>query len=85
MSDKPVRGSININIAANGNHGSVRFKENSQSGRKVIGICSVLKRHNILKVNRGQSWVTMEWVREGNIFIQGEGVGSNRTGDVDDN
>ncbi len=44
-----------------------------------------MKRHNILKVNRGQSWVMMEWVRERNIFIQGEGVGSNRTGDVDDN
>ncbi len=39
LSDKPVRGSFNINIAANGYHGSVGFKENSQSGRKVIGIC----------------------------------------------
>ncbi len=44
----------------------------------MIGAGKVLERHNILGSDGGQGGVTVEGVRERNIFVQGEGVRGNR-------
>jgi hypothetical protein len=76
---------MDISISPNGDHFCIRFKVNSRSGRKVIRICEILEGYNILGLDGGQGGVPVEGVREGDIFVQGEGVGSDRAGDVEDN
>jgi hypothetical protein len=76
---------MEISILPNGDHFCIRFKINSRSGWKVIQICEILEGYNILGLGGGQGGVTVEWVWEGNIFVQGEGVGGDGAGDVEDN
>jgi hypothetical protein len=85
VGNKPVRGGMEISISPNGDHFCIRFKINSRSGWKVIGICEILKGYDILGLDGGQGGVLVEGVREGDIFVQGEGVGSDGAGDVEDN
>jgi hypothetical protein len=44
---------MEISITANGNHFGVRFKINSQSGEKVVGIGKVLEGHDIFRPDGG--------------------------------
>ncbi len=50
----------------------------------MIGVSEVLKGYNILGLDGGQGGVTVERVREGDIFVQGEGVGGDGAGDVEE-
>jgi hypothetical protein len=72
---------MEISVSPNGDHFCIRFKINSRSGWELIGIDEVLEGYKIL----GLDGVTAEEVREGDIFVQGEGVGGNGAGDVEDN
>jgi hypothetical protein len=75
---------MEISISPNGDHFCIRFKINCRSGWKVILIGKILEGYNILGLDGRQGGVPVEGVREGDILVQGEGVGSNGAGDVED-
>jgi hypothetical protein len=75
---------MKVRVPPNGDHFCIRFKVNSRSGWEVIGVSEVLKEYNILGLDGRQGGVTVEGVREGDIFVQGEGVGGDGAGDVEE-
>ena len=76
---------MEISISPNGDHFCIRFKVNSRSGWEMVRICKILQGYNILGLDGGESGVPVEGVREGDVLVQGEGVGSDGAGDVEDN
>jgi hypothetical protein len=54
LQNKPVKGSMEILIAAYGNHGVVGFEEYSGVGREVVSDSKVLEQEDFFGVGVGQ-------------------------------